>query len=142
MLEISKELDKTINNWINHHAPNLEKIESGIYISEFDDSNSERVLRQCARSFELFDSQSRNVHRFHAARLERQSSPLSSPHGASGDYTRDHPSPPCLRIWWFRCRRNPALDRQAHEKSGHRARGAATIASRETGQLDQRTNQK
>ena len=42
MLEISKQLDKTINNWINHHAPNLENIESGIYISEFDDSNSDK----------------------------------------------------------------------------------------------------
>ena len=42
MLEISKQLDKTINNWINHHAPNLENVESGIYISEFDDSNSDK----------------------------------------------------------------------------------------------------
>jgi RimJ/RimL family protein N-acetyltransferase len=42
MLEISKQLDKTINNWINHHAPNLENIENGIYISEFDDSNSDK----------------------------------------------------------------------------------------------------
>ena len=42
MLEISKELDITINNWINHHAPNLENIESGIYISEFDNSNSDK----------------------------------------------------------------------------------------------------
>ena len=46
MLEISKELDKTINDWINHKAPNYKQFEDNIYISEHDDSTDHTRLNK------------------------------------------------------------------------------------------------